>query len=64
MIPVIDLEPHLAARPRAATATAAALGRALQDVGFFVIVNHGFPQTYNAARQRDGVLPEEARRSA
>jgi hypothetical protein len=35
MIPVIDLGPYLAARPHAAAATTAALGRALQDVGFF-----------------------------
>jgi isopenicillin N synthase-like dioxygenase len=45
MIPVIDLGPYLAAHPRAAATTAAALGRALQDVGFFVIVNHGILQT-------------------
>jgi len=45
MIPVIDLGPYLAARPHASVATAAELGRALQDVGFFVIVNHGIPQT-------------------
>src|SRR5947199_4713309 len=44
MIPVIDLGPYLAARPRASVATAGELGRALQDVGFFVIVNHGVPQ--------------------
>jgi isopenicillin N synthase-like dioxygenase len=68
MIPVIDLGPYLAARPHAAATTAAELGRALQDVGFFVIVNHGVPPppvtdaayldwwydaNYNAARQRD-----------
>ena len=35
MIPVIDLGPYLAACPHAAAATAAELGRALQDVGFF-----------------------------
>ena len=52
MIPVIDLEPYLAGRPRAATATAAELGRALQDVGFFVIVNHGMPQTLIVNRRR------------
>src|SRR5437899_12151264 len=44
MIPVIDLEPFLAGEPRAFTATAAELGRALEDVGFFVVVNHGIPQ--------------------
>jgi hypothetical protein len=35
MIPVIDLGPYLSARPHASAATAAELGRALQDVGFF-----------------------------
>jgi len=44
MIPVVDLGPYLAARPGAFAATAAELERALQDVGFFVIVNHGIPQ--------------------
>jgi isopenicillin N synthase-like dioxygenase len=44
MIPVIDLGPYLAARPGAATAAAAELDRALRDVGFFVVVNHGIPQ--------------------
>jgi isopenicillin N synthase-like dioxygenase len=44
VIPVIDLEPYLAGRPGALAATAAELGRALRDVGFFVIVNHGVPQ--------------------
>ena len=45
MIPVIDLGPHLAGRPGAAATTAAELGHALEDVGFFVIVNHGIPPT-------------------
>jgi isopenicillin N synthase-like dioxygenase len=45
MIPVIDLGPYLAGRLHASATTAAELGRALQDVGFFVIVNHGLPQT-------------------
>jgi len=45
MIPVIDLAPYFAKRAAARAATAAELGRALQDVGFFVIVNHGIPQT-------------------
>jgi isopenicillin N synthase-like dioxygenase len=44
VIPVIDLGPYLAGRPGALAATAAQLGRALRDVGFFVIVNHGVPQ--------------------
>ncbi len=45
MIPVIDLGPYLAGRPGASAAAAAELGRALEDVGFFVVVNHGIPQT-------------------
>ena len=45
MIPVIDLAPYLANRPGAGEATAAELGRALQDIGFFVIVNHGIPSS-------------------
>jgi len=45
MIPVIDLEPYLAGRPNAAAATAAELGHALREVGFFVVVNHRVPQT-------------------
>ncbi|HKA61459.1 MAG TPA: 2-oxoglutarate and iron-dependent oxygenase domain-containing protein [Methylomirabilota bacterium] len=44
MIPVIDLEPYLAGRPNALAATAVELGRALHEVGFFVIVNHRVPQ--------------------
>src|SRR5206468_11686154 len=44
MIPVIDVGPYLAGRPGAFAATAAELGRALADVGFFVLVNHGIPQ--------------------
>ncbi len=45
MIPVIDLGPYLGGRPHASAATAAELGGALQALGFFVIVNHGIPQT-------------------
>jgi len=56
VIPVIDLGPYLAGRHAAAAATAAEVGRALQDVGFFVIVNHGIPQalvddTFEEARR-------------
>jgi isopenicillin N synthase-like dioxygenase len=43
MIPVIDLGPFLAGQRGAFAATSIQLGRALQDVGFFVIVNHGVP---------------------
>jgi isopenicillin N synthase-like dioxygenase len=41
VIPVIDVGPYLSGRPGALAATAAELGRALREVGFFVIVNHG-----------------------
>jgi len=44
VIPVIDLGPYLSGRPGALAATAAELGRALREVGFFVIVNHGVSQ--------------------
>ena len=65
VIPVIDLGPYLAGRPAAAAATAAELGRTLQEVGFFVIVNHGIPQalvddTFEEAR-RFHAQPMEAK---
>jgi isopenicillin N synthase-like dioxygenase len=41
VIPIIDLGPYLSGQPGALTSTAAALGGALREVGFFVIVNHG-----------------------
>jgi len=44
VIPVIDVEPYLSGRPGALAATAAELGRALREIGFFVIVNHGVSQ--------------------
>ncbi len=44
MIPIIDLGPYFAERPGAAATTAAELGRALRDIGFLVIVNHGVPR--------------------
>ena len=52
MIPVMDLGHYLAGRANASAATAAELGRALEDVGFFVIVNHGMPQTLIVNRRR------------
>jgi len=65
VIPVIDLGPYLAGRPAAAASTAAELGHALQEVGFFVIVNHGIPQalvddTFEEAR-RFHAQPMEAK---
>ena len=43
-IPVIDLGPHIAGVPGALEAAAAELRYALEEVGFFVMVNHGVPQ--------------------
>ena len=42
-IPVIDVGPYLRGAPGALEVTATALRAALEDVGFFVIVNHGVP---------------------
>jgi isopenicillin N synthase-like dioxygenase len=44
MIPVIDVGAFLAGEAAAFDTTAKHIGRALEDVGFFVIVNHDVPQ--------------------
>ena len=52
MIPVIDLGPYLAVRPaRLRTPPPPSSGRALQDVGFFVIVNHGIAPSPDRRRR-------------
>ena len=43
-IPVIDFGPCFARAPGALQAAAGELRRALEEVGFFVMVNHGVPQ--------------------
>jgi isopenicillin N synthase-like dioxygenase len=43
-IPVIDLGPYLAGAPGALERTAAELRSAMENVGFYFIVNHGVPQ--------------------
>lgn len=43
-IPVIDFGPCFAGAPGAREAAATELRRALEEVGFFVMVNHGVPQ--------------------
>lgn len=43
-IPVIDLGPYCSGVPGALAATAAALRSALEDIGFFLIINHGVAQ--------------------
>jgi isopenicillin N synthase-like dioxygenase len=43
-IPVIDLGPWLAGEPGAIDRTAAELKRALTEIGFYYIVNHGVPE--------------------
>jgi isopenicillin N synthase-like dioxygenase len=44
VIPVIDLGAYLRRAPGALEATAAELRRALEEIGFFVVVGHGVPQ--------------------
>ncbi len=43
-IPIIDLGPYLAAEPGAIDRAAAELRRALTEIGFYFIVNHGVPR--------------------
>ena len=43
-IPILDLGPYLAGQDGAAEATAAELRRALEQIGFFYIINHGVPK--------------------
>jgi isopenicillin N synthase-like dioxygenase len=47
-IPVIDVGPYLRGAPGALEAAATVLREALEDVGFFVIVNHGVPEELTA----------------
>jgi isopenicillin N synthase-like dioxygenase len=59
MIPVIDFEKCFAGVPGALEATAAELRDTLENVGFFVMVNHGVPQdlverTFAEARRFHG----------
>jgi isopenicillin N synthase-like dioxygenase len=42
-IPIIDVGPYLRGVPGALETAAAALREALEEIGFFVIVNHGVP---------------------
>lgn len=44
-IPVIDLGPYLSGEPGALAQAAEQLREALEHIGFFIIVNHGVPQT-------------------
>ena len=44
-IPVIDLGPYLAGEPGAHERLAGELRRALSEIGFYYIVNHGVPRT-------------------
>ncbi|WP_158219378.1 MULTISPECIES: isopenicillin N synthase family oxygenase [unclassified Achromobacter] len=53
-IPVLDVGPYLAGTPGAREALAAQLRHALENIGFYFIVNHGVPQkliddTFDAA---------------
>ena len=56
MIPVIDLAPYLQAARGARDAAAAQLRHALEEIGFFIVVNHGVPReliarTFDEARR-------------
>jgi isopenicillin N synthase-like dioxygenase len=41
-VPLIDIAPFLAGTPAGRARTAAAIGRACTDIGFFTVVGHGF----------------------
>jgi isopenicillin N synthase-like dioxygenase len=41
VIPVLDLSAYFANAPGALDTTAATLRAALEDIGFFILVNHG-----------------------
>ena len=56
VIPVLDLGPFLAGDPGALSPLADQVRRALQDIGFFFVENHGVPQTLI-----DRVFEENAR---
>jgi isopenicillin N synthase-like dioxygenase len=43
-IPVIDLARYLDGAPGAQEVAAAEVRRALQHIGFFILINHGVPQ--------------------
>jgi isopenicillin N synthase-like dioxygenase len=43
-IPIIDLKPFFAGAPGALASTATALRTALEDIGFFLLINHDVPQ--------------------
>jgi isopenicillin N synthase-like dioxygenase len=64
-IPIIDLSDYRAGVPGAVSRLSAELRHALQDVGFYFVVNHGVPDaliaaTFDAAR-RFHDQPEEAK---
>jgi isopenicillin N synthase-like dioxygenase len=55
-IPIIDLGPWLASAPDALSRTAAQVRHAMENVGFYFIINHGVPQalvdrTFKAAER-------------
>ncbi|MBV8392057.1 MAG: 2-oxoglutarate and iron-dependent oxygenase domain-containing protein, partial [Alphaproteobacteria bacterium] len=48
-VPVIDLGPYLAGEPGALERAASELRRALTEIGFYFIANHGVPRAQIAA---------------
>jgi isopenicillin N synthase-like dioxygenase len=64
LIPILDLDPLLAGEPDALPRLGAELARALEDIGFFFITNHGVPwelvtDVYDLARRLHALPPEE-----
>ena len=55
-IPIIDLGPYLSDVPGAAETTAAQMRYALENIGFFFVLNHGIAQSL-----RDRVVAATAR---
>lgn len=65
VVPVLDLGPFLADEPGAAEETAAQLRRALEQIGFFFVVNHGLDwrlvESVYAQAKLLHALPEDAK---
>src|ERR1700733_6257916 len=66
-IPIIDLRDYRAGAPGALSRVSAQLRHALQDVGFYFVINHGVPNdliagAFDAAR-RFHDQPEDAKRA-
>ena len=67
-IPVIDISALRGGDPAAIAATAAEIGRACEEIGFFYIKGHGVPEAVIARAwslaEAFFALPDEAKRAA